>query len=596
MSSPATTELPNETREAEILAEGINQYFQIINSAAPLILLLPLLPVVSLWQRIDHAHLIAWSAAGISAHLLRFVLARTYRARRPSGNQATHWANMMSLVALLEGLVWGSAGLLFLIPDSVLHQTMLLTMLVGMPAGAIFSGSFWPKSMFAFAIPALGLTAVGLFSQGSEASIGLGVAFILYLAILRGMMVQANKYAFRAIRLGFENLDLVAQLRVQMQAAEEANIAKSKFLAAASHDLRQPLHALGLFITALNERIRFPEVRNIVTNINNCVAALGSLFEELLDISRLDAGVVEPKPVHFVLSTILERLTLEYEAQARAKGLTLEVAGSEQILYSDPALVERILRNLFANAVRYTAHGGVRIEARNVGEQVEIAVADSGPGIPLDKHEEIFREFVQLANPERDRTKGLGLGLAIVRRLATLLGGTVTIESAVGSGSRFRVQLQRGELSAVSIKMEEAPIPPSQPFAGWLIIVIDDEQTVREAMQVLLNGWGCTTLVAEDAAGAVIALRAAGRCPDAIVADYRLRNGATGAQAIDLVQTEFGAEIPGLIITGDTAPERLQEAGASGHLLLHKPVQPGKLRAVLASVQRGKKRSLDLCQ
>lgn len=596
MSSPAPTELPNETREAEILAEGINQYFQIINSAAPLILLLPLLPVVSLWQRIDHAHLIAWSAAGISAHLLRFVLARTYRARRPSGNQATHWANMMSLVALLEGLVWGSAGLLFLIPDSVLHQTMLLTMLVGMPAGAIFSGSFWPKSMFAFAIPALGLTAVGLFSQGSEASIGLGVAFILYLAILRGMMVQANKYAFRAIRLGFENLDLVAQLRVQMQAAEEANIAKSKFLAAASHDLRQPLHALGLFITALNERIRFPEVRNIVTNINNCVAALGSLFEELLDISRLDAGVVEPKPVHFVLSTILERLTLEYEAQARAKGLTLEVAGGEQVLYSDPALVERILRNLFVNAVRYTPQGGVWIDALSVNGQVEISVRDTGPGIPRDKREEIFREFVQLANPERDRTKGLGLGLAIVRRLATLLDGTVTVESKVGGGSRFSVRLPRGEATLVAAAVEETPILPATPFTDWLIVVIDDEQTVRDAMKVLLDGWGCVAITAEDAASAAKTLRAAGKLPDAIVADYRLREGLTGAQAIDQLQAEFGTEIPACIITGDTAPERLQEASASGHLLLHKPVQPGKLRAVLANVQRGKKQLLDLRQ
>lgn len=583
-------------RDGEILAEGIHQYYQVIARVAPLILLLPLLPVIALWQRLDHLYLIIWCAAAVSAHFSRFMLTRIYQARQPPREQATRWANAMSLAALFEGLMWGTAGLLFLVPDSAPHQTMLLTMLVGMPAGAIFSTSFWPRSMFAFAVPALGLTALGLVLQESEASIGLAIALLIYLAILRGMTLQANRSAMRSIGLRFENLDLVAELRVQKEAAEQANVAKSKFLAAASHDLRQPLHALGLFITALNERIRYPEVRSMVENINRCVAALGSLFEALLDVSRLDAGVVEPKRVHFALDRVLERLAAECEPQARAKGLSFDMTGGDQVLYSDPALVERILRNLFVNAIRYTPQGGVWIDALSVNGQVEISVRDTGPGIPRDKREEIFREFVQLANPERDRTKGLGLGLAIVRRLVTLLDGTVTVESKVSSGSHFRVRLARGEASLVAATVEETPILPATPFTDWLIVVIDDEQTVRDAMQVLLDGWGCVAITAEDAASAAKKLRAAGKLPDAIVADYRLREGLTGAQAIDQLQAEFGAQIPACIITGDTAPERLQEASASGHILLHKPVQPGKLRAVLASVQRGKKQSLDLCQ
>lgn len=589
MTSLTPSHSPPAGREAEILAEGVHRYYQVIASAAPFILLLPLLPVVALWQRLDHLHLIVWCAATVLAHFSRFVLTRRYQARRPAIEQAARWANAMSLAALSEGVMWGIAGLLFLVPDSVPHQTMLLTMLVGMPAGAIFSTSYWPRSMFAFAVPALSLTALGLVLQGSDASVGLAVALMLYLVILKGMTLRANQSAMHAIGLRFENLDLVAQLRVQKDAAEQANVAKSKFLAAASHDLRQPLHALGLFTTALNERIRYPAVRSIVGNIDRCVAALGSLFEALLDISRLDAGVVEPRRVHFALSTVLERLAVEYEPQARAKNLMFEIAGSEQVLYSDPALVERVLRNLFVNAIHYTLQGSVRVDAQSVGGQVEITVRDTGPGIPPDKHEEIFREFVQLANPERDRAKGLGLGLAIVRRLTTLLDGTATVESEVGGGSCFRVRLPRGEPSAVVTAVEETPALPARPFANWLIVVIEDEQTVREAMRVLLDGWGCEAITVEDAAAAASALRAAGRLPDAIVADYRLREGATGAQAIDQLQAEFGAAIPACIITGDTAPERLQEARASGYLLLHKPVQPGKLRAVLASLHRSAK-------
>ncbi len=589
MNPPVPVRSPSEIREAEILAEAVRQMYRIVADFTPLMLLPPLLLVWALWQRIDHLHLIVWLVVAELGPLIRYAQARSHRKRRPTADQARYWANALLFPTLIDGFAWGTAGLLFLVPDSAPHQVILLASIIGIPAVSIFSTSYWPRVQYAFLVPALSLTAIELARQGSEVSVALAVGLIAYLVSFFRVMTHAHRAAMRAIELRFENLDLVAQLRVQKEAAEQANVAKSKFLAAASHDLRQPLHALGLFITALNERIRYPEVRSIVDNINRCVAALGSLFEALLDVSRLDAGVVEPKRVHFALRTVLERLAAEYKPQARAKGLTFEMTGGEQVLYSDPALVERILRNLFVNAICYTPQGGVRVDALNANGQVEISVRDTGPGIPLDKHEEIFREFVQLANPERDRTKGLGLGLAIVRRLASLLDGTVTVESGVGDGSLFRVRLPRGEPSAVTTAAEEVPDLPARPFAGWLIVVIDDEQTVREAMQVLLDGWGCATVTAEDAAAAASALRAAGRLPDAIVADYRLREGTTGAQAIDQLQAEFGASIPACIITGDTAPERLQEARASGYLLLHKPVQPGKLRAVLTSLQRAAK-------
>jgi CheY-like chemotaxis protein len=256
-------------------------------------------------------------------------------------------------------------------------------------------------------------------------------------------------------------------------------------------------------------------------------------------------------------------------------------------VHSDPALVERILRNLIGNAIRYTSAGSITLRCRAEADEVVIEVADTGIGIPTDQQEHVFEEFVQLGNPERDRTKGLGLGLAIVRRLTDLLDARIVLESAPGHGSTFRLSLKAGDSVAVA-EHSAAAETPINALQGAIVAVIDDEADVREAMRSLLEGWGCRVLAGEDADAVIAKLDAAAVIPDIVLADYRLRNDRTGVEAIQALRDHFLVDIPAAIVTGDTAPERLAEAQASGHLLLHKPLRPAKLRVLLQNLRHSR--------
>ncbi len=360
------------------------------------------------------------------------------------------------------------------------------------------------------------------------------------------------------------------------------NQAKSRLLAAASHDLRQPLHALGLFVAALNDQGSHVE-RGLVKNINRSLLALEGLFNALLDISQLDAGVVEPEIRDVALMPLLDRLSTEHEPQADAKGLAWRYCSANAVVRTDAALLETVLRNLIGNAIRYTREGEVRLTCLNSNGRVRIEVADTGIGIAPEQQQEVFREFVQLHNPERDRTKGLGLGLAIVDRLTKLLDHPLHMTSAPGRGSIFTLELPCGDERAAAQAAEigsDAPISEDPPLR---VLVIEDEVDAREALVTLLKNWGHEVMAVASPDG-IAAIP--GPAPDAIITDYRLREDATGSDAIHRIQAIWRRTIPALIVTGDTAPERQREAQQNGFALLHKPVSPGKLRAFLRGVQR----------
>ncbi len=327
-------------------------------------------------------------------------------------------------------------------------------------------------------------------------------------------------------------------------------------------------------------------MRKIVANINDSVQALESLFSALLDVSRLDAGVLQPALRHFQLPELTARLARDCSPEADAKGLHLECVPCDVVVCSDPTLLERILRNYVSNAIRYTHEGEVRIVCVPDDRNVRIEVGDTGIGIPPEQQHEIFNEFYQLHNPERDRTQGLGLGLAIVERVARLLDHPIDVRSAPGVGSCFSVTVPRGDPNrAIADAASPANAIPLD-VAGLRVLVVDDELSAREGMRVLLEQWGCEVTLAASEHEAIDIMRAAYATPDAIIVDFRLRDGRTGAQAIRTLQDEFGAEIAALIITGDTAPERLREAKASGYQLVHKPVRPAMLRAFLGNARR----------
>jgi len=365
--------------------------------------------------------------------------------------------------------------------------------------------------------------------------------------------------------------------------AEQANAAKTRFLAAASHDLRQPIHALGLLHEALVERLGERGPASLLERIGAAIEAVNSMLGALLDISKLDAGVVEPRIQAVDLGALLARLDDEFQAVAAEGGNQLRVRASRQWLRSDALMLERILRNLIGNALRYTRGGRVLVGARRCGDSLRIEVHDSGPGIPAERREEIFLEFHQLGNPQRDRRQGLGLGLAIARRLAALLDHSLELRSTLGRGSVFSVVAPRCVVASgdvVAAKQQR----PGDFLRGHRALVIDDDFDIRTAMRELLQGWGMQVSIAADAAEA--GAQAAAAAPDVLVVDYRLAAGADGIAVIAELRRQLGAPTPALLLTGDTAPERLQQARDSGLPLLHKPLRPASLRIALRQLLR----------
>jgi len=540
--------------------------------------------VYGLWDVIARGALIAWAAAMATALVARALLTVVYR-HIAGESPSARWGTAFTLGSAASGILWGAAGVWLFPSNSLAYQLFVLFVLMGMGAGAIASLTAFMPAFYAFLPVSLLPMGVMLLQRNDPIHVALGIMTFAYTAGLSFFGRAINKAFVESLALRFENIELVEALSAERDAAERANVAKSKFLAAASHDLRQPLQALVLFTSALEERISYPDVRKIVGNIKTSVQALEQLFNALLDISRLDAGVLVPAVRHFPVHELCRRLADEYANEAQSKGLSLVCAPCDLIVVSDPALLERVLRNFISNAVRYTHAGAVRIECTAIGAYVRIDVVDSGIGIAADQQRAIFNEFYQIDNPERDRAKGLGLGLAIVDRVARLLGHTIGVKSVPGRGSCFSIEVPRGDRARV-IAQSTAPEPALMELVGMRVMVVDDEASLREGMRTLLEQWGCHVTLAASEDEASNSLRAMKLPPQALIVDYRLREGRTGAEAIDRLHGEIGAQVPALIITGDTAPERLREARASGYRLVHKPVQPAMLRAFLRNALR----------
>jgi len=366
--------------------------------------------------------------------------------------------------------------------------------------------------------------------------------------------------------------------------AEEADQAKSKFLAAASHDLRQPVQSLTLLLAIIKRMAAdAPRIVEIAGMAEGAVASLNSLLSSILDISKLDAGVVAPVIESVNLELLISQLESEYASRAAEAGLRLRVAPQALAARTDAALLGRILRNLLENALRYTSKGGIFIGLRHRGETVRIDVIDTGRGIPEDKQAEIFEEFRQLDNPARDSSQGLGLGLSIVSRLCKLLGTRVEVSSRLGRGSRFSISLPLDRLGARIARVEPEPENP-----GGRILVIEDNLELRRAMEVMLREWSYETVAAATGEEAVeIASRENWRF-DTIVADHRLGPGLSGVAAAAEIGRRASRAIPTMIITGDTEKERIAEVHASGFSMLHKPVSASELRRYLAQAVSGR--------
>lgn len=406
---------------------------------------------------------------------------------------------------------------------------------------------------------------------------------------LRALQRGLNQMAER-LEAGRDELDrriaaATLELREKKDEAEKATLAKSRFLAAASHDLRQPTHALGMFVARLAQLPHDDQTRELIGNLEASLHAMQDMLNGLLDISRLDAQAVPVQLSAFALNDIFDQLRADLNLTAVDQGLRLRVRTSAVWVMSDPALLHRILLNLLVNALRYTRHGGVLLACRLTPDpqQVRIEVWDSGIGIAPEHQQAIFTEFYQVGNSERDRNKGLGLGLNIVQRSARLLDHRLQLCSLPGRGSRFSLDVPRVSVNAAPALMRPAQAEAGDDLVGLLLLVIEDDELAREGMVRLLESWGAIVRVADSLATALAQLKA-GLEPDVIVSDYRLRDGENGIDVINQLRSAAGVPIAACLMSGNTDPELMQAARAAGLSLLHKPVRPAKLRSLVRSL------------
>ncbi len=384
----------------------------------------------------------------------------------------------------------------------------------------------------------------------------------------------------------FERAEIEEALRQAKADADEANQSKTRFLAAASHDLLQPLNAARLFVTALSERSLADKEAEFVSHIDRALGSVEGLLGTLLDISKLDAGAVTAEKSDFVIGDLLQQLAEEYQPAAGNAGLALRVVASSRVVHSDLALLGRVLRNFLANAIRYTPSGRVLLGCRRRGGIVRIEIHDTGLGIPSASVREIFEEFRQL-HGDRAHGRSFGLGLAIVKRIARVLDHSIGVKSAVGKGSVFWVDVPVGTMSRALPKREVVAMP-RDTLASALVAVIDDQESILVGMRELLHGWGCLPIVAVDSRTAVLDLARGERSPDIVIADYHLDGGATGVDAVEEIRDVYGRDIPGLIITADRSPKVVDIVRRHGFRLLRKPVKPAKLRALVSHMLAGR--------
>jgi signal transduction histidine kinase/CheY-like chemotaxis protein len=497
-------------------------------------------------------------------------------------------------VCLAEGLGWGATPLLVYHSGSGTGELITVLATCGIGSGSVVAFGPYLPAFAIFFITSIGpIAAILLLSPHENLNLS-GFLTVTYFFGIGGLGLIFNNNFKETVFLKINSTRIARELALQKDLAEKANLSKSQFLAAASHDLRQPIHAIALYIGALRSSRSPSEMQGIIDKIQSSINDMDILFSGILDISRLDAGAIKFQNTAFAIGELMDRICQDYKIEATSHGLSLHTVTCSKIVVSDPIIVERVLRNLISNAVRYTETGRVLVGCRRRGEHMSLEVWDTGCGIAPEHQERIFEEFYQVQNLERDRTRGLGLGLAIVKRLTRLIDSRLEFSSKIGKGSHFSFTLPLSTFAPKQHDHKSMVIADTQ--GRGLIAVVDDETAIQDAMSALLEKWGYSVASAGTADALIEALSTANTPPDLVICDYRLRAGETGHDVIRRVRSLFDQTIPALLITGDTAPDRIAESLTGDALVLHKPVPNGKLRAAIISLLSQKGASKDAVQ
>ena len=523
-----------------------------------------------------------WWLAIVASESAVIVINRLYRARPPADSQLRAWALAKAALAAMSGLAWSAGQILLPVEGDPVSTIMPAWMIVTFCAGAIWAGAFYTPALVAMQLCAVLPAAIWL-----EAHSGFDRAVGMCLLASLPMMLAIGRQAARRYRSAVNDKIVIGLLLDQQNAytqrIEQLSAERGRFFGAAAHDLRQPLHAMGLYLSLLRDNPGDAERENLVDSLAACAASLDAQFNAIMGVQETNTLIARAKREPVSLATLFERLAVQARPKAMEAGLELRVAPTRLVADIAPDIFERVLNNLLSNALRYTPKGGVLIGARRRGGAIAVLVADTGVGIPQDRRAEVFEDFLQLGNPERNRARGFGLGLGIVRRLCEGMGWQIELRSQVGRGSAFSILVP----ASGAVPAKELAAPAGEPTASTLhgrkALVVDDDPDVRDAMRRLLARWGVEAHFCADGAGALETLAAGDEQArwHALI-DYRLAGAETGLDLATKIRARFGERVSCALVTGEV-DEGLDRRAASQELvILRKPVEPVRLRALLA--------------
>lgn len=567
---------------ALITFEHRKAYLRLFKSTIFVQTLFPLVLCYVFYPLISKTYLFSWLFAILAFTIMRGYLTFGWYKIQFNSVKTRLFERLSLLLSLIAGCLW---GLTVLVVDFVHYPeaSVFLNIIVfGLTAGSVGIGSYWFEYFCIYNISVFSIYIIAYLSGIPEHHYLLAISLSLFLAFMVQIALVFHRGNAQNIWLIKRNEKLAKNLSEKKKQAEDFAASRTRFLASASHDLRQPLQAQNFFLSALQPHLKTPKSNAIFVKLEQCTEGMNELLNSILDISKLDAETLTFKKEACNLNKLLLNLKQQFKNQADIKGLkfTINTSTDADYVYSDPILLQRILSNLISNAINYTSQGEVKVVLTCQDKTVSIEIIDTGLGIEENEQTKIFEEFYQLNNPERDKKKGLGLGLSIVKRLCQLMNIPISLKSHKGQGSCFSITLPVAPppMAITSTKT----FSPQQRLESKKILVIDDEVDIREGLCELLSQWQCRVMSAESGKDACEQIKQNHFIPDLIIADYRLRNNETGVNAInqlkDLTQQP---ELNAIIISGDTEPARLKEVALSGYELLHKPVKPAQLRMLM---------------
>jgi len=538
--------------------------------------------LIGLWSAYPHFILLLWFFCMQAVAVPHFIICQRYAGRELTPKQVDFIKAIFIAYSLISSVLWGLLPWL-LTGNWGVHDFIILLPMLGIFAGAMNLAAILPI-YFCLVIPILVQSlAVLLFTEAANLLLA-GLFSFYYIGMIK-FAIDLHNMLLRTYRMQFELESANSELVVQKQAAEKANIDKSRFLAAASHDLRQPLYAMDLFLGSLAQKREGDDSTYLLSRMRSALDSMQSMFSSLLDMSRFDAGVINPVKKNFPANRLLQTLRLKVDDECNRKGIRLIVRPSHHWLYSDPILIQRVLENYLSNAVKYTDAGGVLVACRRRGNCFRLEVWDTGRGIREAEIDTIFDAFHQLDNPERDRRKGVGLGLSIVDQIANLLEMPIFVHSRYGRGSLFSIEIPMGEAEQEQLLESDSPKSVSgEVFVDLAVWIIDDDVDILEGLQLQLESWGCITRTFETPEQIQALMDKGIEMPDLLISDLRLRDHRSGIEVIDMISGQSTEALPAILITGDTGSVELREISRAEIPLLHKPVAQERLQLTIANL------------